>query len=114
MPAERWAWLTLAVLALAAATPAEAASRDYDTGEFERIYVRGNAVVQLEQQTGAHTTRAEGSPQRLADLSLESSDGVLYIDAGDAEAAHSLLIRVPVDELASSDAASEAGPHRHG
>ena len=99
MPADRWLMAALAVILIGAATPAQAASQEYRVADFERIYISGDARVELHQDTAAGVALAEGAPHRLEDLSLESSDGVLYIDAGDVGNADNLVIRVAVGPL---------------
>ncbi len=100
MRANRWLLPTLALLAVGLAAQAAAGSREYQVDAFERIYFSGDAQVWLHQASPAGIARAEGAPDRLEALSLETSDGVLYIDAGDAGAADdSLVIHVPVGTI---------------
>ncbi len=99
MPAERVLAATVTVVVFLVALPVEAASKEYAVDNFERVYVRGDAMVHLDQGGDIRTARAEGSDERLADLVVESSDGVLYIDAGSHPLDEGLVIHVPVAEL---------------
>ncbi len=87
---------------LAIAPPVQADIREYSLPSFERIFVHGSAEVHLQQQHDRDASVWAQGPQILLDnLSMESVDGVLYIETGDhieADAAD-LVIRLPVEDL---------------
>jgi hypothetical protein len=70
------------IAAVALAHPLAAATRDFEVGTFDRIYFTGTGTLNLVQDRTAPTaTVAHGSDAVLDALSIETSDGALYIDA---------------------------------
>ncbi len=89
------AWLMLVA-------PAQADIREYSLPSFERIYLHGSAQVHLQQRReGDAPVLVKGVQTLLDKLSMESVDGVLYIDTGDFNDANAadLVIQLPVAEL---------------
>jgi len=84
-----------------------AATTNFDTAvevaDYERIHLIGNAQLMLVQEhtqpPGVSEVTVSGAPQRLRELVIESSDGVLYIDAGDEHGTADVLICLTVKKL---------------
>ena len=70
--------LPLALLALAAASPAAAAERRYSVTDFDRVQVDGPYQVRLATGLSSHA-RAEGSQQALDQVSVEVQGGILRV-----------------------------------
>ncbi len=89
-----------------------AATTKFDTAmqvaDYERIHLIGNAQLVLVQENGSSASAPDGgvsevsvsgAPHSLRKLVIESSDGVLYIDAGDNQSIADVLIYLTVKEL---------------
>lgn len=95
------------LLGLVYAAGFTAATTHFDTAmqvaDYERIHLIGNARLMLvqasEQSSGVSEVTVSGAPQSLRDLVIESSDGVLYIDARDNHSIGDVLICLTVKEL---------------
>lgn len=67
-----------AIMALAAALPAEAAQRGYSVTNFDRIQVQGPFVVRVETGRGA-SARAEGDLRAIDELSVQVVGNTLRV-----------------------------------
>ena len=90
----------------AAAEPDGWGSQKFSVEQFERVYFKGNAQLHLVQKPALHNRLGRagqiairGAPRSLEHLLIESVDGVLYIDAGDRQSAHELIIHLAVSQL---------------
>ncbi len=81
-------------------------NKRFNVNAFERVYFKGDAALYLVQdpdlliqQARIGQIAAYGATDKVAQLTFESVDGVLYIDAGDHSEVHELNIYLAVSQL---------------
>lgn len=94
------------VFAFVADASAARSERHFEVTEFERLHIEGALEVVLEQadmvrgvRHPSRTIDASGTAASLATLAVESSDGTLYIVAGDGATATNLTVHLAVGAL---------------
>lgn len=76
--------------------------RNIVVGEFERVYLSGAVQLHLLQGVSSFalgTAQVVGSQDLLDQVSVEFSDGVLYIDLPATQTTSPVVIYLPVDQL---------------
>jgi hypothetical protein len=81
-------------------------NKRYNVDAFERVYFKGDAALYLVQDPDLYIQQARvgqiaayGAADKLEQLTFESVDGVLYIDAGSHQAVNELVIYLAVSQL---------------
>ncbi len=91
------------LLATSTVQAARVQARSIEVAPYQRVHLVGDVLLYLEQNQAAQTDSAGiellGTPQSLRDLVIHSSDGVLFIDAGQRRYPQDLVIHLSVRQL---------------
>lgn len=77
---------------------ADSAADRWVVADFDRIYVQGNAIIELRPEQGTYV-HGQGDAKALAGLGVEVMDSVLYIDARHVAIPAALNLIIGVQQL---------------
>jgi len=77
-------------------------TQELEVPQHDRLHITGDAQIRLVQAAEFDQSaliRLSGAPQRLRDLRIQASDGVLYVDAGKHNPGSELSIAISLSQL---------------